>query len=118
MNEIERDIDVLHTDTSGRPYLLVDVFMHDGEANFGHYWHYGWDPQHKRWLKYNDSVITIVEESEVLADTTGKSHNAIVLIYADAEHVENLIQPFVRTDAYRDQWKHLNSSNFTEDSAI
>ena len=118
MNEIERDIDVLHTDTSRLPYLLVDVFMHDGEANFGHYWHYGWDPQHKRWLKYNDSVITIVEESEVLADTTGKSHNAIVLIYADAEHVENLIQPFVRTDAYRDQWKHLNSSNFTEDSAI
>nr|CAG8514926.1 14491_t:CDS:10 [Entrophospora candida] len=56
-------------------YHLHAVFIHSGQATFGHYWIYIYDIEKDRWLKYNDSYVTEVEEREVLADTTGSSAN-------------------------------------------
>ena len=109
IKDIEHEIDLLYTDTYGCPFILTGVFMHEGEADYGHYWHYGYDPQFKRWIKYNDSLLTIVDESEVFADTTGKSHNAIVLIYTEADKVDSLIQPFVRDHKNR-KWVKENNA--------
>lgn len=107
LKEIEKEIVDLYNDKSGRVYQLAAVFMHEGEANYGHYWHYGYDPHFKRWLKYNDSLVSVVDEGEVMADTTGFTHNANVLLYAEAEQLKGQMQPFVRTEEYREKWKMM-----------
>lgn len=105
LKEIENEIDHLYMDKSEKVYQLAAVFMHEGEAGFGHYWHYGFDPQFKRWIKYNDSLVSVVDESDVFADTTGSTHNAIVLLFVDVEQLESQIQPFVRQSELRAPWK-------------
>ncbi|KAI9598497.1 hypothetical protein BDF19DRAFT_432702 [Syncephalis fuscata] len=41
-------------------YRLHAVFMHRGQASYGHYWIYIYDWEGQRWLKYNDDVVTEV----------------------------------------------------------
>ncbi|KAI9099981.1 hypothetical protein DFS34DRAFT_516838 [Phlyctochytrium arcticum] len=57
-------------------YQLQAVFVHLGEAAFGHYFAYIWHAESSRWLKFNDSIVSEVPESEVL-----QSPDAYALIY-------------------------------------
>ena len=86
-----------------QPYNLYGIFMHEGGANFGHYWHYLWDDAKKRWIKYNDSKVSVVGEEEVFMNTTGKTFNAFSLIYVDINHMD-MTSPFARTPEYREMW--------------
>lgn len=62
-------------------YELSSVFMHRGEASYGHYWlHQRALPREPdRWLKFNDSIVTNISEAEVFENTTGKNHNPYLL---------------------------------------
>ncbi|TPX49190.1 hypothetical protein SeLEV6574_g01608 [Synchytrium endobioticum] len=65
-----------------KEYHLQAVFMHEGEANFGHYWLYLYDPAGQRWFKCNDSRVTVVPEAEVFSDTSGLKKSAYCLVNA------------------------------------
>ncbi|CAJ0754873.1 5521_t:CDS:10, partial [Entrophospora sp. SA101] len=71
-------------------YHLHAVFIHSGQATFGHYWIYIYDIEKDRWLKYNDSYVTEVEEREVLADTTGSSANPYCMVYVRSKGKLNI----------------------------
>ncbi|CAG8569018.1 15047_t:CDS:10, partial [Acaulospora morrowiae] len=66
-------------------YRLHAVFIHSGQATFGHYWIYIYDFDKDRWLKYNDSYVTEVDKTEVFADTTGSSANPYCMVYVRAQ---------------------------------
>lgn len=101
ITSIKSEIHGLFQDFKGKKYHLFGVFMHDGEANFGHYWHYLYDSSKSRWLKYNDSLVTEVQEEEVFANTTGKTFSAFSLIFVEQERLSTLTSPFCRTPDYR-----------------
>ena len=41
-------------------YRVHAVFIHQGQANYGHYWIYIYNHQQEQWWKYNDSRVTKV----------------------------------------------------------
>ncbi|CAG8633010.1 20591_t:CDS:10 [Cetraspora pellucida] len=76
----------LYLDMKECVYRLHAVFIHSGQATFGHYWIYIYDFEKDRWLKYNDSYVTKVDEdSEVFADLTGKTANPYCMVYVRAQ---------------------------------
>ncbi|TRM61623.1 hypothetical protein BD626DRAFT_405576 [Schizophyllum amplum] len=66
-------------------YELTSVFIHRGTSpSWGHYFFYSRNlPAHpEQWFKYNDSDVTVVDRSEVFADTTGDTANPYLLVFA------------------------------------
>eukprot|EP00842_Homolaphlyctis_polyrhiza_P003906 jgi/Hompol1/4516/HPOL_003683-RA len=95
-------------------YQLFAVLVHEGEASFGHYWISLFDGQQTsdaqssgRWIKLNDSVAQEVQESQILADTTGSSANAYALVYVRACDFDRLVRPFARDAASRFEMQAL-----------
>ncbi|TPX30381.1 hypothetical protein SmJEL517_g06033 [Synchytrium microbalum] len=88
-------------------YHLQAVFMHEGEANFGHYWLYLFDPALKRWLKCNDSRVTEVPDSEVFLDTSGTKKSAYCLVYVQASQIAGILDSFVRNPKSREEYEAL-----------
>ncbi|EPX72684.1 ubiquitin carboxy terminal hydrolase Ubp2 [Schizosaccharomyces octosporus yFS286] len=70
-------------------YDLLAIFIHRGQATFGHYWTYMRDLKTDVFRKYNDEYVTEVDESEVFADTTGNTANPYMLTYVrkDCRHI-------------------------------
>jgi hypothetical protein len=60
MHQLDYAISDLYSDMTKNRYNLHAVFMHEGEASFGHYWIYIWHPDKKKWFKYNDSIVSEV----------------------------------------------------------
>lgn len=86
MDTVEKELANIYADMDqSDEYRVHAVFVHQGDAAFGHYWAYMYDLEEKRWLKYNDSIVSEVSEDEVFADTTGSSSNAYALIYVRNE---------------------------------
>ncbi|KAJ1923285.1 ubiquitin-specific protease ubp2 [Tieghemiomyces parasiticus] len=71
----------VYADLRDVPYRAHAVFMHRGEASYGHYWVYLRDHAQSRWLKFNDAVVTRVDEAEVFNDTTGSNANPYLIVY-------------------------------------
>lgn len=74
-------INDFYADMKKIEYKLHAVFIHEGDAGYGHYWLYLWNREELQWLKYNDSIVTRVSESVVFQDTTGKNMNVVALGY-------------------------------------
>lgn len=80
-------------------YSLFAVFIHRGEASYGHYWLYIKD--HNRngiWRKYNDETVTEAPENEVFNFTEGNTATPYFLVYVKNGH-ESEIQPLHRVIA-------------------
>ncbi|XP_066059744.1 ubiquitin carboxyl-terminal hydrolase 28 isoform X2 [Chamaea fasciata] len=58
------------------PYRLHAVLVHEGQANAGHYWAFIYDPPRKRWLKYNDILVTESSWEELERESFGGLRNA------------------------------------------
>ncbi|CAG8539607.1 3334_t:CDS:2, partial [Diversispora eburnea] len=78
INSLRYSLNTQYNHLTECKYLLHAVFIHSGQANFGHYWIYIYDFEKNRWLKYNDSYV---DENEVFADTTGSSANPYCMVY-------------------------------------
>ncbi|KAL1698222.1 hypothetical protein EV121DRAFT_297428 [Schizophyllum commune] len=77
-------------------YDLTGVFMHQGaDHSCGHYYFYSRNipARPDEWYKFDDSQVTIVNKAEVLADTSGTTANAYLLVYArrnfEVVHAQN-----------------------------
>ncbi|KAI7888447.1 uncharacterized protein EV154DRAFT_425602 [Mucor mucedo] len=77
-------------------YKLHAVFMHQGQANYGHYWIYILDHDENQWWKYNDSMVSKVNESEIYHNTTGATANPYFLVYVDANKVNEFVETIVK----------------------
>jgi ubiquitin carboxyl-terminal hydrolase 25/28 len=78
IEELKAELEDLWRDCTDAPYELTSVFIHRGSSpSWGHYFFYSRhlpnDPD--SWFKYNDSDVTVIDKSEVLADTTGSTAN-------------------------------------------
>ncbi|KAJ2032872.1 ubiquitin-specific protease ubp2 [Coemansia sp. RSA 2337] len=78
-------------------YTLHAVFIHSGMTpEFGHYWIYVRDydrgQRAVRWLKFNDSYVTVVDESEIF-NTSGveEAANPYYLVYARTLDVDGIV---------------------------
>lgn len=76
-------------------YLLFAVFIHRGEASYGHYWIYIKDYNKNIWRKYNDETVTEVPVSEVFNFLEGNTSTPYFLVYIK-EGNELDIQPLKR----------------------
>ncbi|XP_036444461.1 ubiquitin carboxyl-terminal hydrolase 28 [Colossoma macropomum] len=85
MNELKASIDKVSQALEGMysdnslcqvPYRLHAVLVHEGQASAGHYWAYIYDHTHKRWLKYNDVMVTESTWEELVRDSYGGMTNA------------------------------------------
>jgi ubiquitin C-terminal hydrolase len=60
INIMKSKIKVQYDDYQQLAYRLHAVFIHQGQANYGHYWIYIYDHKNTQWWKYNDSLVTKV----------------------------------------------------------
>ncbi|NXU66721.1 UBP28 hydrolase, partial [Horornis vulcanius] len=58
------------------PYRLHAVLVHEGQANAGHYWAFIYDQPRRRWLKYNDILVTESSWEELERESFGGLRNA------------------------------------------
>lgn len=100
-------INDLYSDMKTIEYRLHAVFIHEGDAGYGHYWLYLWNEEEQQWLKYNDSIVTQVSESVVFQDTSGKNMNVYALGYVK---VGTNISILNRTETIRNHYRHLKST--------
>jgi ubiquitin carboxyl-terminal hydrolase 25/28 len=89
---LQQNLDTCYNNLNKVEYRLHAVFSHCGQINDGHYWVYIYDWENERWLKYNDDMVTVVDEKEIFRDTTGRDENPYCLVYVDAQKVHELVR--------------------------
>lgn len=94
--KLENTIDKQFEEFKKIGYSLFAVFIHRGEASYGHYWVYIKDrSKNGTWRKYNDETITEVPETEVFNFTEGNTATPYFLVYVRQGH-EHDIEPLKR----------------------
>uniref|UniRef100_A0AAY4E6R9 Ubiquitin carboxyl-terminal hydrolase n=1 Tax=Denticeps clupeoides TaxID=299321 RepID=A0AAY4E6R9_9TELE len=78
IERVSQDLESMYLDSSlcQVPYRLHAVLVHEGQASAGHYWAYIYDHTHRRWLKYNDVMVTESSWEELVRDSYGGMTNA------------------------------------------
>lgn len=77
-------------------YSLFAIFIHRGEASFGHYWVYIKDPHRNIYRKYNDDNVTEVPASEVLNFTESNTATPYYVVYVKDELEQDYVEPLRR----------------------
>lgn len=76
-------------------YSLFAIFIHRGEASYGHYWLYIKDFKRNIFRKYNDDTVSEVPVSEVLNFTENNQATPYYVVYVKEAH-EHYIEPLKR----------------------
>jgi ubiquitin carboxyl-terminal hydrolase 25/28 len=71
MSQLEEAVDGMFKDWHDHPYRLHAVFTHRGGTKGGHYWIYIYDFQNGIWRKYNDDLVTPVDEKDIFEQENG-----------------------------------------------
>ncbi|GAA5961224.1 hypothetical protein JCM3765_002875 [Sporobolomyces pararoseus] len=88
VEDCRREMHLTWVDAPEYDYELRSVFIHRGTASSGHYFVYQRDSRDSaRWLKYNDSVVSIVDREEVFRETTNDT-NAYFLVYCRKDRLD------------------------------
>ncbi|GAV50638.1 hypothetical protein ZYGR_0Z00610 [Zygosaccharomyces rouxii] len=96
ITQLESKISHQFDDFKSIGYSLFAVFIHRGEASYGHYWIYIKDRYKSGiWRKYNDETITEVPKSEVFNFSEGNTATPYFLVYVKQGH-EQEIEPLKR----------------------
>lgn len=77
-------------------YSLFAIFIHRGEASYGHYWVYIKDPHKNIYRKYNDDTVSEVPYSEVFNFTTTNTATPYYMVYVKTELMNEYIEPLKR----------------------
>ncbi|KAJ2885192.1 ubiquitin-specific protease ubp2 [Coemansia aciculifera] len=94
LSEINSIYETVEVDSMA--YTLHAVFIHSGMTpEFGHYWIYVRDYDRGqgqvRWLKFNDSYVTVVDESEIFKNGgVEEAANPYYLVYARTLDVDGI----------------------------
>lgn len=71
MRQLEEGVDNMFKDSRDHPYRLHAIFTHRGGTKGGHYWIYIYDFQNNKWRKYNDDLVTEIDEKDVFKQEEG-----------------------------------------------
>lgn len=77
-------------------YSLFAIFIHRGEASYGHYWVYIRDPHRNIYRKYNDDTVTEVPYSEVFNFTDTNTATPYYMVYVKTELMNEYVEPLKR----------------------
>lgn len=78
-------------------YSIFAIFIHRGEASYGHYWIYIKDPhQNNIFRKYNDEMVTEVPDSEVFNFLEGNTATPYYIVYVKNDLEKDYINPLNR----------------------
>lgn len=66
ISDLTHKINEQYTDLKQLGYRIHSVFIHRGQATFGHYWIYIHDFEHGVFRKYNDEYVSEVKAEEVM----------------------------------------------------
>lgn len=78
-------------------YSIFAIFIHRGEASFGHYWIYIKDPHHKDvYRKYNDDNVTEVPASEIFKFEQGNTATPYYIAYVKEDIEHDYVEPLKR----------------------
>lgn len=77
-------------------YSIFAIFIHRGEASYGHYWIYIKDPKRNIYRKYNDETVTEVPLSEVMNFESGNTSTPYYIVYVKSALQEEYIEPLKR----------------------
>lgn len=96
INELETLVENAFKDFCKQPYHLHAILVHDGSAESGHYYSFVFDREKKQWFKFNDHLVSPVDEEQVMKESEGgqlNSHKvAYMLIYIN-EFIVQSVQP-------------------------
>lgn len=95
ITNLEENINHQFDDFTEHGYTLFAVFIHRGEASYGHYWVYIKDFVNSIWRKYNDETVTEVPEEEVMNFTEGNTATPYFIVFVKKGH-EKDIEPLKR----------------------
>lgn len=78
-------------------YSIFAIFIHRGEASYGHYWVYIRDPHNRHvFRKYNDEIVTEVPDLEVFNFVKGNTATPYYIAYVRDNLEEDYIEPLKR----------------------
>lgn len=77
-------------------YSIFAIFIHRGEASYGHYWVYIKDPHKNIFRKYNDETVTEVPASEVFNFTEGNTATPYYIVYIKDNLMKDYVEPLKR----------------------
>ncbi|KAK6199551.1 uncharacterized protein RJT21DRAFT_47941 [Scheffersomyces amazonensis] len=78
-------------------YTIFAIFIHRGEASYGHYWIYIKDPHRQDiYRKYNDEIITEVSLSEVFNFDDTNTATPYYIVYVKQELEKEYVDPLKR----------------------
>ncbi|KAH3681859.1 hypothetical protein WICPIJ_007165 [Wickerhamomyces pijperi] len=95
IEQLQRQIDHCFDDYKELAYTLFAVFIHKGEASYGHYWIYLNDIEKGYFRKYNDENVTRASENDVFDFSSKDKTTAYFLGYVRKGH-EKDIEALVR----------------------
>ncbi|KAJ2957037.1 hypothetical protein NQZ79_g7179 [Umbelopsis isabellina] len=91
IENLAQEIKTQYDDLRECQYQLHAVFIHQGQANYGHYWIYIRDHVDNKWWKYNDTNVSEVSSEEIFKDTTGSTANPYFLVYVRSSDIPNYV---------------------------
>ncbi|EGW34075.1 uncharacterized protein SPAPADRAFT_134218 [Spathaspora passalidarum NRRL Y-27907] len=102
--DIDSKLDKLHSQVSSQfesyrsiGYSIFAIFIHRGEASYGHYWVYIKDPHNNNiFRKYNDEIVTEVPASEVFNFIEGNTATPYYIVYVKDELENEYVEPLKR----------------------
>lgn len=96
ITQLQNKIDHQFDEFQDMAYSLFAVFIHRGEASYGHYWTYIKDFQNEGiWRKYNDETVSEIHEDEVFNFVEGNTATPYFLVLVKKDH-EIDIEPLKR----------------------
>ncbi|KAH0786841.1 Clan CA, family C19, ubiquitin hydrolase-like cysteine peptidase [Histomonas meleagridis] len=119
----EVDMSPYLSETADRtnPYIyeLTSVLVHQGEQYGGHYYAYCRPTKERKWLCFNDDVVSVVDEKEVIEGNYGglkQGYSAYFLAYVRKSQIENIMKPINDNEIpehvvdYYNEWKSIHSA--------
>lgn len=95
--EIQQQINTQFDDYMQVGYSIFAIFIHRGEASYGHYWIYIKDPHnHNVFRKYNDELVTEVPDSEVFNFLKENTATPYYIVYVKNDLEKDYINPLNR----------------------
>lgn len=97
LNELNHLISIQFQDYKSIAYNIFAVFIHRGEASYGHYWVYIKDPHNNNiFRKYNDEIVTEVPASEIFNFLETNTATPYYIVYIKEELESSYIEPLKR----------------------
>lgn len=89
ITELQLTLEQTFSELQAHEYRIHSVFIHRGQANFGHYWIYIYDHEAGIWRKYNDGYVTEVGEAEIWEESTATPYMLVYISQQDLVQAVN-----------------------------